>query len=131
MPAGRHPFFLDRHAVPWHSRLDEARAAAAASRRHIFVLHSRPGCEGSRALVEKIIVKDEIAEVLREHFECVASDVRAPDDEVTRLIGALPKQEPTPLCIYLASDGRLLHSTAGGRPAAVLLRDLTEALARK
>lgn len=131
MPEGRHPFFLDRHAVTWHTRLGEARAAATAAARHLFVLHSRPGCEASRALVEKIIIKDEIAEVLREHFVCVASDARAPEDEVSTLLPALPKQEPTPLCIYLASDGRLLHSTAGGRPAAVLLRDLTEALARK
>ena len=131
MPEGRHPYFLDRHAVAWHTRLGEGRAAATAAGRHLFVLYSRPGCEASRALVEKIIVKDEIAEVLREHFVCVASDARDPEGEVTTLLKALPKQEPTPLCIYLASDGRLLHSTAGGRPAAVLLRDLTEALARK
>lgn len=131
MPEGRHPFFLDRHAVAWHAHLGEARTAATATGRHIFILHSRPGCEASRSLVEKIIVKDEIAEVLREHFVCVASDARALEDEVSALLGALSKQEPTPLCIYLASDGRLLHSTAGGRPAAVLLRDFTEALARK
>ena len=131
MSEGRHPYFLDRHAVSWHTRLGDARTAAAETERHIFILHSRPGCEGSRALVEKIIVKDEIAAVLREHFECVASDTRALEAEVGALLGTLPKQEPTPLCIYLSSDGRLLHSTAGGRPAAVLLRDLTEALARK
>ena len=50
---------------------------------------------------------------------------------IAALLPNLPRQEPTPLCVYLAADGRILHSTVGGRPAAVFLRDMTEALAKK
>ena len=41
-----------------------------------------------------------------------------------------PRHEPTPVCLYLSAEGQLLHSTVGGRPAAVFLRDLTEAQAK-
>jgi hypothetical protein len=33
------------------------------------------------------------------------------------------------VCIYLSAAGRVLLSTAGGRPPAVLLNDMMQALA--
>jgi hypothetical protein len=131
MADGRHPYFLDRHAVYWHTRLADALAAATAAGKKVFVLHGRKRCEGSRALVEKTIVKAEVNELLNEHFACMAADADAADPDVEALLPSLPKREPTPVCLYLDAAGRVLHSTAGGRPAAVLMRDMLEAVAKK
>ena len=128
---GKHPYFMDRRAVFWHDSLEDAMATAVAEHKRVFVQWGRPKCEGSRALVEKTIVKDEIAEFLNDHFVCLAVDADHADPRVAEIVATLPKREPTPLCIYLSTDGRVLHSTAGGRPAAVLLRDFTEAQSKK
>ena len=128
---GLHPYFLDRRAAYWHASLADALAVAASAGKRVFIQYGRQRCDGSRALVEKTIVKDEIAEFLREHFECFAVDADKAEPDVAAIIAGLPKQLPTPLCVYLAADGRVLHSTAGGRPAAVLLRDFTEATSKK
>ncbi|MSP63177.1 MAG: thioredoxin family protein [Myxococcales bacterium] len=128
---GRHPYFNDRRAVFWYLHLEDALAAATSEGKRVIVQWGNQKCGGSRALVEKNILKEEIAEFLNAHFVAVAADSTAPDPDVAALVASLPKHEPTPVCVYLAADGRLLHSTAGGRPAAVLLQDMTEATGRK
>jgi hypothetical protein len=135
--AGRHPYFDDRGAAPWFVSLEAGLAAARAAGRRVLLLVSRPDCGGSRALLERVMPKEEIAEALQDGFVCVSADARAPTPEVSRLLAQLPKSEPTPVSIYLdpgassADSPRVLHSTAGGRPPAVFLRDLTEALAKR
>jgi len=122
-----HPYFHDERAVPWRARLADGLAAAGESGRRVLVVYGRASCAASRALVEKTIGKGEIAEYLDRHFVAVAADAEAVEPEVAALVAGLPKREPTPLCIYLDRDGRALHSTAGGRPAAVFLNDMMHA----
>ena len=47
------------------------------------------------------------------------------------LLAQLPRVEPTPICMYLVpqadGSGRIVHSTVGGRPPAVFMRDLVQA----
>lgn len=126
-----HPYFDDRGALPWHHRFADAVAEAAASGRRLFVLSSSRDCGGSRALVEKTIPKDEIADYIRQHFVALAVEPGALEPELAGLVSALPRRTATPLCLYLALPPRLVYSTVGGRPAAVFLQDLVEATARK
>ena len=130
---GRHPYFDDRGAAPWYLALEAGLAAARRAGRRALLVVSRPDCGGSRALIERVMAKEEIAEALQEGFVCISADARAPEPATTELLAALPKSEPTPVCIYLdpAAPPRVVHSTAGGRPPAVFLRDLTEALAKR
>ena len=126
----QHPHFIS--PVSWHRRYEDAIADAQANGRCVFLQHGQRTCGGSRALVEKVVAKEEIAEVLAKHFVCLASDVDATEPEVQALLARSPtKLERTPWCLYLASDGRVLHATSGGRPAAVFLTDLIEAVAKK
>jgi len=133
--AGRHPYFDDHGAAPWFVALDDGLAAARAAARRVLLVVSRPDCGGSRSLLERVMPKEEIAEALQASFVCISADARAPEPAVGRLLQQLPKTEPTPVCIYLDPSGegepRILHSTAGGRPPAVFLRDFTEALAKR
>jgi hypothetical protein len=123
-----HPHFAS--ALSWHRRLADALAEARVSGRRIFVQHGQARCAASRAMVEKVLAKDELAEYVAANYVLCASDALAPEPEVAALLAALPKREPTPVCLYLDATGRLLSSTAGGRPAAVLLNDLVLAHAR-
>lgn len=128
---GRHLYFDDRAAVAWYRRLEPGLAEASASGRRILIVVGRRDCGGTRALIEKIFPKEEISDELRAGFVCVCADVHDPEPAVRSLIEQAPRHEPTPLCLYADATARLLHSTVGGRPAAVFLRDLTEAQARK
>lgn len=122
-----HPYLRSPGEVPWQTRLADGLVLARESGRRVLLVHGRATCGGTRALVEKTIAKVEIGEFLVAHFVAVASDVERAEPEVSALIEGLPRREPTPLCVYLADDGRLLHATAGGRPAAVFLNDMLEA----
>jgi hypothetical protein len=128
---GLHPYFNDRRTVRWHASLESALAAAQESGKRVFVQYGRQSCGGSRALVEKTILKDEIGEFLRDNYECFAVDADHAPEEISAILATLPKREPTPVCIYLASDARVVFSTAGGRPAAVFLNDMVEAKGKK
>jgi hypothetical protein len=131
MGDGRHPYFPVGKLVPWEDRLAPALAAARASGRSVLLIHGRQTCGGTRALCEKTIAKQEIAEFLNQHFVALASDADHPDPQVAALVAALPRREPTPVVAYLDAAGAAVHSTAGGRPPAVFLSDMTDALGRR
>src|SRR5579859_4620508 len=113
-----HPYFtsgLDWQ--PW----EEALAQAKTKNLRVFVAHGHRFCGGTRALIERTLAKEEVAEMMARHFVAVASDADDLRPEIGALLEKLPKREPTPVCMYLDADGHLLASTAGGRPPAVLL----------
>lgn len=129
---GQHPFFDDQRTTAWHSALAAGLQAAQArgDGGRVLVLVARRSCGGSRALIERTLPKEEIGEFLNAHFVCVAADADQLEPQVAALLAQAPRREPTPVCLYVSAAGQLLHSTVGGRPAAVFLRDLTEAQAR-
>jgi uncharacterized protein YyaL (SSP411 family) len=124
-----HPHFVSANV--WYTRLDDALAAAAASGKRVFLQVGRQSCAGSRALVERTLAKEEVADFLASRFVSLAGDADRPEPQVAAIVAGLPQHAPTPLCIYLAADGRVLASSAGGRPPAVLLNDMLSALAKK
>ncbi len=126
----RHMYFDDRAAVRWYKTLAPALDEAARDGKCIFVQLGRPDCGGSRSLIERVLPKEEITEALRAGFVCVCNDAAAPDPLVAERLATLLRREPTPVCMYLDGTGRVVHSTVGGRPPAVFLRDMTEAEAR-
>jgi hypothetical protein len=126
---GGHPYFTS--PVEWHVRLDEALAEAKASGKRVFLQFGRLTCSGTRALVERTLAKDEVAEYLAQHFVALASDADHAEPRVAELVAGLPRTGPTPVCAYLDAEGRVLHSTAGGRPPAVLLNDMLTAVSKR
>jgi uncharacterized protein YyaL (SSP411 family) len=124
---GRHLHFDDHMAVTWYHALGPALADAEREGKSIFVQLGRPDCGGCRALVERVIPKEEITDELRANFVCVCADIRELEPAIAERFATLPRREPTPVCMFLDSSGRVVHSTIGGRPPAVFLRDLTEA----
>ena len=125
----QHPWFSS--ALTWKTTLDPAIAEATAGGKRLMLVVGRATCAGTRALVERTLAKEELEEFVREKFVLVAADADAPEQRVAELVASLPVKTPTPLAIYLAVDGHVLLSTAGGRPPAVLLNDMLNATTRK
>jgi hypothetical protein len=124
----QHPWFSS--ALQWHTNLDEATAA----QKRLMLVIGRATCGGTRALVERTLAKEEIEEFTRDKFTLVAADADAPElcgPRVREIFDALPVKAPTPVIVYLTVDGRVLSSTAGGRPPAVLLNDMLGATTKK
>ena len=129
MRPARHPHFLS--PLFWHASLAEGLVTARESKRAVLLVVGRQSCGGTRALVEKTIAKEEIQEYLDAHYVCVAGDADAPEPAVAALVARMAQHDRTPLCLYVSADGELMHSTSGGRPAAVFLSDLLEAPHRR
>jgi hypothetical protein len=123
-----HPYFTS--GLTWHTRLDEAVAAASAAHKRIMLVVGKPLCGGSRNLVERTLQKEELEAFTPEKFVLLAADADAMEPRVAEIVGTLPVRAPTPLIAYLSVDGRVLGSTAGGRPPAVLLNDMLGATAK-
>jgi thioredoxin-related protein len=125
-----HPWFSS--GLEWHTRLDDALAAAAAGKRRIMLVVGKPLCAGSRALIERTLAKEELEEYTRQHFVLLAVDAEAaPEPRVAEIVARLPVKAPTPLIAYLTVDGKLVGASAGGRPPAVLLNDMLGATSKK
>ncbi|HEY2747908.1 MAG TPA: thioredoxin family protein, partial [Polyangia bacterium] len=109
-----HPWFTS--ALDWHGGLDAAIAEATAGNKRLMLVIGRATCAGTRALVERTLAKEELEEFVRGKLTLVAADADALEPRAREIFDALPVKAPTPLIAYLAVDGRLLASTAGGRP---------------
>ena len=125
----QHPWFTS--ALAWHTHLDEAIADARSSGRRLMLVVGRATCNGTRALVERTLAKEELEEFTREKFVLVAADADALEPRAREIVDALPVMAPTPVIAYLSVDGRVLAATAGGRPPAVLLNDMLGATTKK
>jgi hypothetical protein len=125
----QHPWFTS--GLGWHMRLDEALADAQASGKRLMLVVGRATCAGTRALIERTLAKEEIEEFTREKFTLVAADLDALEPRAAEIVASVPVKAPTPLIIYVAVDGRVMGSTAGGRPPAVLLNDMLGATSKK
>jgi hypothetical protein len=66
---------------------------------------------------------------LNDHFVCLASDCDHPEPEVMA-IGRdhMPHARTLPFCLYLDSDGKFIHGTAGGVSKEGFRADLEQAL---
>ncbi len=129
-----HPYFDDRAAMDWHRSYDPAFAEAKQTGKRLLIVVSQEECGGSRALLERVFPKEEIRTELRAGFVCLAADEHRLEPAVAALLAQANKQKPTPVCLYVAAEEsgpRLLFCTAGGRPPAVFVRDLTDAHARR
>jgi hypothetical protein len=126
-----HPWFTS--GLEWHTRLDDALAEVGAGPKKLMAVVGRPLCAGTRALVERTLAKEELEEYTRQHFVLLAvdADALAQEPRVAELVERVPVKAPTPLVLYATSDGRVVGSSAGGRPPAVLLNDMLGANSKK
>ncbi len=124
-----HPHFTS--GLRWTTSFSEALSEAQSNHRAVFLVYGAADCQGTRGLIERTLSKEEVSEMVTARFVCLAAAPVDPPPEVSALVASLARNTPTPLCLYLDANGKLLHSTAGGRPAAVLINDMLESLSKQ
>lgn len=126
----KHPHFDDKGTLDWHTSWDEARAAARAGGKRLFVEYGRVLCGSCRSLVQALVPRPDIAPLLAEHFVAVAADVDDTEPALHQLVYELPNAQMLPFVIVTDADGRFLDGHAGPLTPDELRRLLEGVLAR-
>ncbi|MHC4379308.1 MAG: thioredoxin family protein, partial [Planctomycetota bacterium] len=77
-----HPHFDDGGAHTWETEFVAAIARARAERKLVFIEMGREQCSQCRALVQNVLTRPEIHELVHDHYVVLASDCDEPEDEV-------------------------------------------------
>jgi thioredoxin-related protein len=110
-----HPHFDDKHTLDWHEDWDEALAAAKRDGKKVFIEMGRELCGNCRNLVQSIVPKPAVAELLKQNFVALASDADDPQQPVLDLaMEHLSDAMMLPFVMFTDAEGRFL---AGGHGA--------------
>jgi thioredoxin-related protein len=124
-----HPHFDDHGAVRWHLDYAKAVAEARATGKRILIESGRTACAGCRALVEEIIPRPEIRDLLNVHFICMADDCDRMDAAVRALaLSHLPRARTLPFILLVDANGRWLGGSSGKTTAEAFLELLRAAV---
>lgn len=108
-----HPYFDDRGTLDWYTTLDEAKAAARASGKRIFVEFGRELCGQCRSLVQAVLPRPDVGPLLAEHFVGLAAEADEPEPEVEELAMRLEDAMMLPFVFFLDADGGFLDGYSG------------------
>ena len=110
----RHPHFDDRGTLDWHVRWDDALAAARREGKLVFIEMGRELCGNCRALVQSVVPRPRIAELLRKHFVGLAADADDPEPQVLDLgMQHLADATMLPFVLFTDADGNYLGGGHG------------------
>ncbi|MGQ0552964.1 MAG: thioredoxin family protein [Planctomycetota bacterium] len=111
----KHPHFDDRGTLSWHTRWEDALAAARRDGKLIFIEMGREQCSNCRTLVQGVVPQPSIAKLLQERFVALASDVDDPEPAVLDLaMQNLADATMLPFVLFTDAEGNFL---AGGHGA--------------
>ena len=110
-----HPHFDDRGTLQWHTRFDDAKSAAAAEGKRVFIEMGRELCGNCRSLVTGVVPLPGVAEPLKEHFVALAADIDDLEAPLAELLMAnMPDAMMLPFVVFTDAEGNWL---AGGQGA--------------
>jgi hypothetical protein len=111
----RHPHFDDKGTLDWHTRLDDALAAARRENKLVFIEMGREACSNCRMLVQSVVPRPAIAALLKQHFVGLAADADDPEEQVLDLaMQHLADATMLPFVMFTDAEGKYL---AGGHGA--------------
>src|SRR5262245_43914638 len=102
---GRHPYFNDQGTLVWYERFEDAKRAARAEGKVIFVEYGRLHCGQCRLLVQNVLpqVRDRISRIA----VGLAADCDAPEPAVDAILRRnLPDAQMLPFAAFLTAEGR-------------------------
>jgi len=110
-----HPHFDDRGTLQWHTRFADAKAAAQAQGKPIFIEMGRELCGNCRSLVTGVVPLPGVADTLKNDFVALAADI---DDLEPPLADLLMENMADammlPFVVFTDAEGKWL---AGGQGA--------------
>ena len=126
-----HPHFDDKNTLEWHEDWEEALAAAKRDGKKIFIEMGRELCGNCRNLVQSIVPKPAVAELLKQNFVALASDADDPQQPVLDLaMEHLSDAMMLPFVMFTDAEGRFLAGGHGAVDPTAFERVLRELSAR-
>lgn len=119
-----HPHFDDRGTLDWTASYSLAQAQAQREGKLLFIEFGREQCSQCRSLVQNVIPRPEVAELLKTHFVALAADCDDAEPEVEALAMQLSDATMLPFVMVADAEGRYLHGSSGAMDAQSLLRIL-------
>ncbi|HPF15505.1 MAG: thioredoxin family protein [Planctomycetes bacterium] len=126
-----HPHFDDHGTLDWFQTLEGAVDEAKRTGRLIFMEFGRKACSQCRSLVEAIVPRPDVAELLQNHFVALAADADGEDDAILRLASQLPDAMMLPFVIFADAEGQFLEGYSGSASAPYLLKTLNRLIATR
>ena len=131
-PGAAHPYFNDRGTLTWYRSFEEARAAARAEGRLLFIEFGRRECRNCRVIVETILPATGIRERMASLCVGFAAECDSPDPRVEALFARhLPGANALPFVAFTTPDLEWISGWPGVAGADVLLQHLRAAEARR
>lgn len=121
-----HPHFDDRGTLDWHTRWDEALAAAQRENKLVFVEFGREACGQCRALVQGVVPHAQIAPLLQAGFVALASDCDDAEPQVEELAQQLEDAYMLPFVMFADAQGRFLRGLSGAVNPLSFKRELEQ-----
>jgi hypothetical protein len=123
-----HPYFDDGGTLAWYRSYDEAKAAAAAQGKVIFVEYGRRICGSCRALCSTVLPDPRVKGRLSRTAVGLAADCDRPDPRIRDLFQRYqPRARMLPLAAFLTADGRYITGFSGHCDATGFLAHLARA----
>lgn len=119
-----HPHFDDGGAHAWETEFEAAIARARAEGKLVFIEMGREQCSQCRALVQNVLTRPEIRELVDEHYVVLASDCDEPEDEVFDLAHKLEDAMMLPFVLIVDAQGQFIEGSSGAQDPATLKRTL-------
>ena len=122
-----HPHFDDHGSLQWHTRFADARAAAAAEGKKIFIEMGRELCSNCRSLVSAVVPQPAIAKALQDDYVALAADIDELEDPLRDLLlENMPDAMMLPFVAFTDAEGRWLAGSQGAVQPATLERTLQD-----
>jgi thiol:disulfide interchange protein len=123
-PASSHPHFDDGGAHRWETEFEAAIARARAENKLVFIEMGREQCGQCRALVQNVLTREDLRELVEERYVMLASDCDEPEDEVLDLAHKLEDAMMLPFVLIVDAQGQFIEGSSGAQDAGTLKRTL-------
>jgi hypothetical protein len=126
VPGRSHPHFDDGGTLPWFQDLDEARSAARASGKLIFIDYGRYACGNCRRLVSNVLPNPMVRHRLAAVAVGLASDCDRADPRVERILSQrLGHASMLPFVAVVTHDLRWVTGWSGGMEVHGVAREIS------
>ncbi|MEZ5973506.1 MAG: thioredoxin family protein [Planctomycetota bacterium] len=126
-----HPHFNDRDTLDWHVTLEGAKESARRTGRMIFIEFGRKACSQCKSLVEAVLPRPDVSDLLQNHFVALAADADADDPEILRIASHLEDAMMLPFVMFTDAEGQFLDGYSGASTPPYLIKTLEKLIAQR
>ncbi len=108
-----HPTFDDKGTFDWHTEIGKALSEAQTDGKRLLIEYGREQCSQCRALVQAVLPRPEIAELVASSFVLLAADCDDAEEDVEELALKLEDAMQLPFVLIIDEHGQFLEGFSG------------------